>query len=287
MPEIWTIQRILNWSQQYFQKHLVPDPRLSAELLLAGVLKLKRLELYLQFERILTADELGRFRNFIQRRITFEPVQYILGEQEFMGLTFSVSPDVLIPRPETELLVETVLEDIKQLKPDSPKIVDIGTGSGAIAIALAHFVPQASIMAVDNSAKAIQIAQENARKLGTSNISFFLLDVGSDSLESLGTADIVVSNPPYIAKGHYQDLHPQVRNFEPAQALLGGMDGLDFYRKLLCRLPKILHNGSWIYLEMGFDQQAEIERLLVNQQFIEITFIKDYQNINRIVKAKL
>ena len=287
MPEIWTIQRILSWSQQYFQKHLVPDPRLSAELLLAGVLKLKRLELYLQFERILTADELSRYRGFIQRRITFEPVQYILGEQEFMGLTFSVSPEVLIPRPETELLVETVLKDIKQLTSDSPKIVDIGTGSGAIAISLAHFCPQGRIMAVDNSEKAIQIARANAGKIGTSNISFFLLDVGSDSFESLGTADIVVSNPPYISQSHYQDLHPQVRNFEPVQALLGGMDGLDFYRKLLSRLPEILNSGGRIYLEIGYDQQAEIEKLLINQQFKEITFIKDYQNINRIVKAKL
>jgi release factor glutamine methyltransferase len=287
MPEIWTIQRILSWSQQYFQKHLVPDPRLSAELLLAGVLKLKRLELYLQFERILTADELSRYRGYIQRRITFEPVQYILGEQEFMGLTFSVSPEVLIPRPETELLVETVLKDIKQLRSDSPKIIDIGTGSGAIAISLAHFCPQARIMAIDNSEKAIQIAQANARKMGTSNISFFLLDVGSDSFESLGTADIVVSNPPYISKSHYRDLHPQVRNFEPVQALLGGMDGLDFYRKLLSRLPEILNSGGRIYLEIGYDQQAEIEKLLINQQFKEITFIKDYQNINRIVKAKL
>jgi len=287
MPEIWTIQRILNWSQQYFQKHLVPDPRLSAELLLAGVLKLKRLELYLQFERILTTDELACYRGFVQRRIAFEPVQYILGEQEFMGLTFSVSPEVLIPRPETELLVETVLEDLKQLKSDSPKIVDIGTGSGAIAISLAHFAPQARIMAVDNSEKALQIARENVRKTGISNVSFYLLEVGSDSLESLGTADIIVSNPPYISKSQYQDLHPQVRNFEPAQALLGGMDGLDFYRKLIPRLPEILNNGSRIYLEIGYDQQAEIEKLLINQQFKEITFIKDYQNINRIVKAKL
>lgn len=287
MQEIWTIQRILSWSQEYFQKHLVPDPRLSAELLLAGILKLKRLELYLQFERILTPDELSRYRSYIQRRVKFEPVQYILGEQDFMGLTFSVSPEVLIPRPETELLVETVLAEIKQRNPDSLKIVDIGTGSGSIAISLAHWYPRAEIIAVDNSEKAIQVAKENARKIGTPNVSFSLLDVESDSLESLGTADIIVSNPPYISQSHYENLHPQVRNYEPVQALLGGQDGLDFYRKFLLRLPEILNQGGWIFMEIGFDQQNEIEKLLIRQKYINISFIKDYQNINRIMKAQL
>ena len=287
MQEIWTIQRILSWSQEYFQKHLVPDPRLSAELLLAGILKLKRLELYLQFERILTPDELSRYRSYIQRRVKFEPVQYILGEQDFMGLTFSVSPEVLIPRPETELLVETVLAEIKQRDPDSLKIVDIGTGSGSIAISLAHWYPRAEIIAVDNSEKAIQVAKENARKIGTPNVSFSLLDVESDSLESLGTADIIVSNPPYISQSHYENLHPQVRNYEPVQALLGGQDGLDFYRKLLLRLPEILKQGGWIFMEIGFDQQNEIEKLLIRQKYKNISFIKDYQNINRIMKAQL
>jgi len=287
MQEIWTIQRILSWSQEYFQKHLVPAPRLSAELLLAGILKLKRLELYLQFERILTPDELSRYRSYIQRRVKFEPVQYILGEQDFMGLTFSVSPEVLIPRPETELLVETVLAEIKQRDPDSLKIVDIGTGSGSIAISLAHWYPRAEIIAVDNSEKAIQVAKENARKIGTPNVSFSLLDVESDSLESLGTADIIVSNPPYISQSHYENLHPQVRNYEPVQALLGGQDGLDFYRKLLLRLPEILKQGGWIFMEIGFDQQNEIEKLLIRQKYKNISFIKDYQNINRIMKAQL
>lgn len=287
MQEIWTIQRILSWSQEYFQKHLVPDPRLSAELLLAGILKLKRLELYLQFERILTPDELSRYRSYIQRRVKFEPVQYILGEQDFMGLTFSVSPAVLIPRPETELLVETVLAEIKQRNPDSLKIVDIGTGSGSIAISLAHWCPRAEIIAVDNSEKAIQIAKENAGKIGTPNVSFSLLDVESDSLESLGTADIIVSNPPYLSQSHYENLHPQVRNYEPVQALLGGQDGLDFFRKLLLRLPEILKQGGWIFMEIGFDQQNEIEKLLIRQKYKNISFIKDYQNINRIMKAQL
>jgi release factor glutamine methyltransferase len=287
MPEIWTIQKILSWSQQYFQKHLVPDPRLSAELLLAGVLKLKRLELYLQFERILTTDELARYRSFVQRRITFEPVQYILGEQDFMGLTFSVNPAVLIPRPETELLVETVLADIKQINSNSLRIMDIGTGSGSIAISLAHFCPQVEIVAIENSPKAIQVAKENARKIGTPNVSFFLLDVESDSLQTLGTADIIVSNPPYISQSDYENLHPQIKNYEPVQALLGGQDSLDFYRKLLLRLPEILNKGGWIFMEIGFDQPVEIEKLLINQRFKNIRFIKDYQNINRIVKAQL
>lgn len=287
MQEIWTIQRILSRTQDYFQKHLVPDPRLSAELLLAGVLKLKRLELYLQFERILTPDELSQYRDFIQRRIKFEPVQYILGEQDFMGLTFSVSSEVLIPRPETELLVEAVLVAVKQMNPSALRVVDIGTGSGSIAISLAHYCPRAEIMAIDISQKAIQVAQENARKIGTANVSFFHADIGSIPLKTFGKVDIVVSNPPYVSRQQYENLHPQVKNYEPTAALLAGLDGLDFYRKVLPRLPELLKEAGWIFLEIGCDQQQEIEKLLIDHHFKNISFVKDYQNIHRIVKAQI
>jgi release factor glutamine methyltransferase len=287
MQEIWTIQRILNWTLDYFQKHQVPDPRLSAELLLAGVLKLKRLELYLQFEKILTPDELSVYRDYIRRRIKFEPVQYILGEQDFMGLTFSVNPEVLIPRPETELLVEEVLAAVKQMNFSSLKIIDIGTGSGSIAISLAHYCPQAEVVAVDKSQKAIQIAQENARKIGTANVSFFHADMETISLKTLGKADIIVSNPPYVSQQQYQNLHPQVKNYEPAPALLAGLDGLDFYRKLLPRLPEMLNKEGWIFLEIGFEQKNEIQKLLSNHHFKNICFIKDYQDVHRIVKAQI
>jgi release factor glutamine methyltransferase len=287
MQEIWTIQRILNWTLDYFQKHLVPDPRLSAELLLAGVLKLKRLELYLQFERILTPNELSIYRDYIQRRIKYEPVQYILGEQDFMGLTFSVNPEVLIPRPETELLVETVLAAVKQINISSLKIVDIGTGSGSIAISLAHYCPLAKIIAVDNSQMAIQVAQENARKIGTTNVSFFHADIETISLKTFGKADIIVSNPPYVSNQQYENLHPQVKNYEPALALMAGVDGLDFYRKILPRLPEMLKKEGWSFLEIGYDQKEEIQKLLINHHFKNISFIKDYQNIHRIVKAQI
>jgi release factor glutamine methyltransferase len=268
MQEIWTIQRILNWTLDYFQKHQVPDPRLSAELLLAGVLKLKRLELYLQFEKILTPDELSVYRDYIR-------------------LTFSVNPEVLIPRPETELLVEEVLAAVKQMNFSSLKIIDIGTGSGSIAISLAHYCPQAEVVAVDKSQKAIQIAQENARKIGTANVSFFHADMETISLKTLGKADIIVSNPPYVSQQQYQNLHPQVKNYEPAPALLAGLDGLDFYRKLLPRLPEMLNKEGWIFLEIGFEQKNEIQKLLSNHHFKNICFIKDYQDVHRIVKAQI
>ncbi len=287
MQEIWTIQKVLNWSQEYFHKHQVPDPRLSAELLLAGVLKLQRLELYIQFERILSADELAQYRRYVQRRVKFEPVQYILGQQDFMGLTFTVNPAVLIPRPETELLVEAVLAEITQRNNPSLTIMDIGTGSGAIAVSLAHHLPRARVIALDNSEAALKVAQQNAHRLAAANVTFLLADFFTDPLSKLGKTDIIVSNPPYVSQEQFENLHPQVKNFEPSQALLAGSDGLDFLRKLIQRAPEILIDGGLIFFEIGFDQRNQVENLLLNNQFKNISFIKDLQNIYRIVKAQL
>ncbi len=287
MQEIWTIQKILNWTIDYFQKRDVPDARLSAELLLSSVLNIKRLDLYLQFERILTPEELGHYREFVRRRARYEPVQYILGEQNFMGLNFSVNPDVLIPRPETEMLVELVLDEIQGRKSRNLNILDVGTGSGVIAISLAHFCPQCRIIANDNSGKALATAEKNAESLNTKHINFIHCEATELPGYVSEKIDIVVSNPPYVSENHYRDLHPQVKNYEPPGALKAGEGGMDFYRSFIPLSSLLLKPDGMIFMEIGFDQKEKIHFLLKESRFSHIEFIQDYQKTDRIVKAKL
>ncbi len=287
MQEIWTIQKVLQWTTDHFKKHQVPDSRLSAELLLSHVVKSSRLDLYLQFERILTASELTRYRQYIQRRAKQEPVQYILEEQDFMGLTFRVTPEVLIPRPETEILVEKILEDMKTTRESGTKVLDVGTGSGAIAISLAHFRPDCQITAIDNSPGAIEIATGNAEKLGVKNVLFTVSDFQHFRSAEKERFDYIVSNPPYISETAFQELHPQVKNYEPRQALLGGRDGLEFYHNFLPHLSGLLNRNGKIFVEIGFDQRHAIEAIIKKSNFKEVIFITDYQNHDRIVQAKI
>ncbi len=285
MQEIWTIQKVLNWTVDYFQNRQVPDARLSAELLLSRVLNLRRLDLYLQFERILTPPELTHFREFIQRRTKYEPVQYILGEQDFMGLTFMVTPDVLIPRPETELLVEAVLNEIQSRKAHNLSILDVGTGSGAIGISLAHFCRECKVTANDKSNPALKLARKNSDNLGTDNVTFVLGE--ATALPSLlsNKFHIIVSNPPYVADDQYRKLNPQIRKYEPREALLGGRDGLDFYRSFIPLIPDLLQSGGTVFMEIGYDQKDKISEMFSDLPAQKIEFIQDYQKIDRIVKA--
>ncbi|MBN2366429.1 MAG: peptide chain release factor N(5)-glutamine methyltransferase [Calditrichaeota bacterium] len=287
MQEIWTIQKLLNWTIDYFQSRDVPEARLSAELLLSGALNMKRLDLYLQFERILTTAELDRFREYVKRRAKYEPVQYILGEQNFMGLIFRVNPDVLIPRPETELLVEAVLNEISSRSSENLAVLDVGTGSGAIAISLAHFCRECRIIANDISSAALETARRNARLLSTENIQFIQCQATELPEHLTEKCDVIVSNPPYVPEKQYEELHPQVKNFEPAEALKGGPDGLDFYRSFIPVIPRILKRGGLVFLEIGFNQKEKIQDLLSDSGVKQLDFIQDYQKINRIVKVIL
>ena len=198
MPDLWTVDKILSWTINHFSANKIPEPRLSAELLLAKVLNMKRIDLYLQFERILSAKERDRYRDYVKRRVKREPVQYILGETEFYGFTFKVSSDVIVPRPETELIVDAVLEAVKASQNKSPKILDVGTGSGCIAVSLARLLPDCSIWAIEMSAAALQVARANAdmNKVG---VQFIEGDIFKDTPSLLTKFDIVVSNPPYVA----------------------------------------------------------------------------------------
>jgi release factor glutamine methyltransferase len=287
MQTIWTIQKILSWTEDYFNKNKVPEPRLSAELLLAKILNIKRLDLYLQFERILIPEELKQYRQFVQRRAKYEPVQYITGEQEFMGFTFTVTRDVLIPRPETELLVESIMQEIQGDTIQQLAILDIGTGSGAIAISLALHCKNCSITAIDQNASALSVARQNAQKLGVNNIQFLEHDALGKETNSLPKFNFVVSNPPYISEKDYQQLHPQVKNFEPREALLAGESGLYFIENLIPKCRELLQPAGRLFLEIGYDQSEQVQQLCIQNQFTNIELIKDYNNFTRIVKAKI
>lgn len=281
MPEVWTVERILNWTVEHFTLKKIPEPRLSTELLLAEVLQCSRVALYIQYERILSAGERRKFRGYVQRRLKREPVQYILGKTEFYGLPFRVTPAVLIPRPETELLVDAVLEYLKQVELSSPRILDIGTGSGCIAIALAKNLPDAEICANEKSAEALQIARENAQ-LNNVRIRFDEGDIFTRSHLFSGRFDVVVSNPPYVAVGERKSLAPELINYEPHQALFSGETGLEFFEGLLKILPEILNETGRVFLEAGYNTTSAVAKLFRDAGY-RVQIKKDYNQIDRIV----
>src|SRR5271156_2755353 len=248
------------------------NPRRDAELLLAHVLRCDLVALLAHPERPLSASEAIRYESLLMRRLRSEPMQYITGQQEFYGLAFEVSPDVLIPRPETEHLVEAVL---KHVKPNA-RIIDVGTGSGAIAVALAHALPGAQVTAVDLSPAALEVARRNAQRHAVSDRVTFLQ---SDLLVAVegGDFDAVVSNPPYVADGEV--LEPQVSNYEPHAALYAGPTGLEVYKRLIPQARKRLKPQGWLMLEIGFGQQAAVEALL--HGWSTLSLVPDLQGIPR------
>jgi len=263
--------------------HLHATASRDAELLLLHSLRIPRITLIAHPDRELTPTQRTTYEKSIARRLQHEPIQYITGEQEFYGLPLKVSPAVLIPRPETEHLVEAVL---KALPTNQPlKIADIGTGSGAIAIALAVHLPQAAITALDISPEALAIATINAHEHNLSNrIRFLQSDLLSDVAHETATFDAIVSNPPYIPETDRATLHPQVRNHEPATALFAGETGLDIYRCLIPQAQNALKPHGLLALEIGHGQQPDIARLLAD--WGQVSFVEDLQQIPRVALAR-
>jgi release factor glutamine methyltransferase len=255
----------------------------DAELLLLHILQIPRTSLIAHPDQELSPSQRAAYENSIARRLRHEPVQYITGQQEFYGLTLKVTPAVLIPRPETEHLVEAVLKLLPTNK--SVKIADIGTGSGAIAIALAAHLPQAAITALDISPEALTIATINAREHNVAGrIRFLQSDLLSALDHEAETFDAIVSNPPYVAESDHVTLHPQVRDYEPATALFAGETGLDIYHRLIPQAHNALKPTGLLALEIGHGQQDAIASLL--QTWRNVSFINDLQQIPRVALAK-
>lgn len=276
--QVWTIGAILKWSEQYFGSHGAETPRLDAEVLLSHLLVEKRIYLYVHFDQPLTADELARYKEMVKRRTAGEPVAYICGEKEFMGLAFKVTPSVLVPQPDTETLVEAAIERLRGKK--SPQIADICTGSGAIALALAHYLPETSVAATDISADALEIAKQNAKALELSErVQFF----EGDLLAPLAgkTFDAIVSNPPYIPGADIESLPREVRA-EPRIALDGGADGLDFYRRLVGESAALLNDGGFLAVECGDTQAGAITEMAADA-FRKTEIIRDLADKERVV----
>jgi release factor glutamine methyltransferase len=260
----------------------------ETELLFTEILSCNRSSLYLNTDLHLDKNKSSLISSALKRRAYGEPIQYILGKIEFMGLEFKVSPDVFIPRPETEILVETVIKyaTSHKLQATSKKILDVGTGSGCIAISLAKFLPNnIEIDAIDISKEALEIAQENAR-LNNAGINFMQGDLFNACDLRPATCDLIVSNPPYIPSEEIEILQPEIR-YEPRIAIDGGKDGLYFYRRLIGESPNYLKQGGLLIMEIGFNQKNAIKNIFknsANYKIIEV--IKDYNNIERVIVAK-
>ena len=286
----WYPLDIIRWTTQFFTEKGIPNPRHDAEYLLASILKCPRIDLYLKHDREISTLHRTQYKELIQRRARREPLQYILGTQDFWKLTLKVTPDVLIPRPETELLVEAALKILQQNAATNPTILDIGTGSGCIALTLAQEIPNSQVIATEISKPALAIAQANAASLDLKDrVHFVLTDLTSTlAWQAEGRCfDIIISNPPYIARTEFPSLQPEVRDFEPRVALDGGEDGLDFYPRIFQDAQILLAEGGWLLLEMG---EGHADALMAmgekTQMFSEIAVIPDHQGISRILKAQ-
>ncbi|ACD94753.1 peptide chain release factor N(5)-glutamine methyltransferase [Trichlorobacter lovleyi] len=274
--EIWTTLKVLTWTTGYLTEKGVENARREAEWLLCEATGLDRMGLYLNFDKPLQDDELAAYRSMVARRGKREPLQHILGSQEFDGLEFIVTRDVLIPRFDTE----TLLEEAVRQAPTARTVLDIGTGSGCIAISLFHRLPQAAITAVDLSPDALSIARRNAER-NNAQIEFLLGSFFQPVSER--RFDLIVSNPPYITSADLADLQPEVRDFEPRLALDGGTDGLDAYRVLAAEAPRYLEPNGWLLLEIGAGQDKDVATLLADAGFDAIVSVPDNAGIIRVV----
>ncbi len=280
MNEAWTIRKILAWSNEYLQKNSIDSPKVTSQLLLCSVLKIPRLNLFLDIDRILSNTELASYKQYIIRRVNHEPLEYILGETDFIGHKVFVSPKVLIPRPETELLVQETINELKKITHKDLVIIDIGTGSGCIALSVKSEFPGAQVWASDISLPALEVAKVNAQSHNVS-VNFYNGFFPSE-LKSVKDL-IIVSNPPYIQSEVIGTLMPEVKDHEPKLALDGGKDGLDIIWQILDIFYQT--QAKHLLMEIGYDQGLEISSKFKTEKLVgELSIIKDYNNLDRIVK---
>lgn len=288
--KMWRVVDLLDWTVGYFQQHDIPNPRLDAEVLLGHLLEKSRLQLYLHFEMPVFQEHLTLFRELIKKRIARTPVSYLTNQKEFMSLDFYVDERVLIPRPETEQLVETILSTETE---NPQRLLELGTGSGAIAASLALQQPEWEIVATDISEPALAVARKNAETHAcTAQIEFLSGDL-FEPIETVNTNgnprfDWIVCNPPYIKNTERDTLSPDVRDYEPEIALFAGADGLAVIRRLIAEAPKYLAPNGKLILEIG-ERQADSVRALIDAESAYCTYkvLKDYAEKERIVLASV
>jgi len=281
--EPWTIRRVLDWTRGHFDKQQVDDPRLTSEILLGHVLTLPRVKLYMDLDRPLSKDELATYRALIQRRLAGEPTQYLTGFREFYGRRFLVDPRVLIPRSETELLVEAALRDVKKDAPS--RVLDLCTGSGCVAISIAAERPQASVWATDLMPGPIEVAKQNAEALGVDGrVTFFQGDLLA-ALPDGASFDVIVSNPPYVKSGDIATLQREVQK-EPRTALDGGADGLDLIRRLVTGALPRLKPGGLLAVEIGDEQGNDVKELMTRAGCRDVGIEKDLARHDRIALGR-
>jgi release factor glutamine methyltransferase len=287
----WTIRDLLSVTSDYLKRKDIEAPRLNAEVLLAHLLGLSRVQLYLRFDQPLNEQEVSLYRVLIKRRLNREPTQYITGSQEFWSLDFEVGPAVLIPRPESELLVEKALSLYREGRipqTEELRLLDLCTGSGALAVALAREIPDAAVWATDISEEALAIARRNAAKHNVaSRMEFVTGNLCEPSLARNLTFDLMVSNPPYIRSDDFDDLPPEVRLHEPRLALDGGKEGMVYIERILRIGPDCLRPGGWVLVEMDPEQTSNaLELVKETGQYEEWERVEDYSHRYRVVAAR-
>ena len=288
-PPDWTLIKLVQWATAYFDRHRIDSPRTTAEILLAHALDAKRIDLYLRYDQPLNSDELNCFKTLIKRRTNREPVAYIVGHKEFWSIDLEVNRNVLIPRPETECLVERALESLeKNTDPPSKFILELGTGSGAVILALASENSRHQYLATDISSDAVELARRNARRHGlNAKIRFMVADWFAPFDAKAGIFDLIVCNPPYIRSGDLKRLQPEIYVYEPVTALDGAPDGLQCLRHIIQCAHLYLKPGGAVLLETGHDQQAALTQIInACGRYEDVRFYKDYSGHDRIVSMR-
>ena len=283
-PSPWTALDLVKWTAGYFRDHQIENARSEAEILLAHTLKTRRIDLYLNHDQPLCEEELKRFKSLIKRRVDGEPVAYITGTREFWSLALAVNPSVLIPRPETECLVEAVLPLLDGHDGSMKRVLEMGAGSGAIIIALAHEHPEHRYVAMDRSEAAVQTARQNARMHQVDHIvDWFCGDWDAALVPNRETFDLIVSNPPYIRSRDISGLQPEIRNHEPRMALDGDGDGLRCIRHIIESAHRYLRTGGLVVLEMGADQKKDVLAIAGKSGHYEFPrIVRDYSGHDRV-----
>ena len=277
----WRIIDVINWGVDYFENKSLGNPRLEIEIFLQHIFDCNKIDLYLNFENEVSAPDLNTLKRYIKRRLENEPSQYIVGKSNFYGRDFYVDNNVLIPRPETEILINACIEFLSMK--DNPEIIDIGTGSGCIGITLAKEIPSSNVIAIDFSEKALAVAEKNAKNIGITNIDFVKCDFLKQSIDF--RADLLVSNPPYISKEDISTLMVDVKEYEPREALTDNLDGLEFYRVFSKRFDLMIKIDGALIVEVGKDKHPlEAKKVFEKSGHANVEMINDYNGDIRVLK---